>query len=174
MRQVNCKYSHYARARIIRYWRFYLGWLPDPDFEHRFYGRLRNVRSTVYTSNRSIGIRKFRRNWKRKLFETIQLTDLSTWMTPSANESTRCLLSKRGDGSICSSLFLLYCYRHLPDNTRDYSSRIENPLTSARTRNETFLRRIWTINRSIILQTVWRQFKIEMISNKIRVWILVY
>lgn len=56
------------------------------------------------TSTNSIRIsesKNCRRKWKRKrLSEMIQLTDLSTWMTPS-NESARWLLSKT-TLSICS------------------------------------------------------------------------
>lgn len=122
----------------------------------------------------SIGIQKFRRNWKKNCprRSNWQICQRG-WHLRRTSRPGVCCRSKETALSICSSLFLLHCYRHLPDNTRDYSSRIENPPTLARTRNETFLRRTRTINRSIIFQTVWRQPNIEMISNKIRVWILV-
>lgn len=44
----------------------FMDWLPDPDFEHRFYGRLRNVRSTVCTSNRFHRNRKISEELKEK------------------------------------------------------------------------------------------------------------
>lgn len=102
----------------------------------------------------------------------IQLTDLSTWMTPSANESARWLLSKT-TLSICSlsplpslPFTVAGICRIIPGIIAVEDRR--DPLTSARTRDETFLRRTPTINRSIIFQTVRRQSRSEIMSDEIR------
>lgn len=79
----------------------------------------RNLKISAGNEREDARERKRENERERELSETIQLTDLSTWMTPSANESARWLLSKQEDDSVCPLLSLfpaltLFCLHRNP------------------------------------------------------------
>lgn len=111
----------------------------DFDLVCRFHGRVEEATETFISASKESENRKIGKESGEKLSEARQLTDLSTWMTPSTNEPARCLpFQPKRRLSVCPSPSPLLPYlslslppflsspvlRHLPDNTRDYSRRI--------------------------------------------------